>query len=189
VDDNGGALTVDNAGTFAVQLSGNGLTALQLIDNTVVTHDAVASSAGNQLMLEARTTNPTAVANGDAVRGMGDDQGRVVTSPHSPRDLVGIQQTNLANTTETTIVTAAASTFHDVMCLTLHNGGAALNQVTIRDSTAGTTRFVLQLAADGGGTVIQPGVPIPQATVNNNWTAQASVTGDVDISVIYIKRT
>jgi len=35
VDDGGGALTVDNAGTFAVQVDGSALTALQLIDNTV----------------------------------------------------------------------------------------------------------------------------------------------------------
>ncbi len=154
-----------------------------------VAHDAPV--AGNPVLIagEARTTNGTAVGDGDAVRLMCDDQGRVITSPHSPRDLVNIQQTNLPNTTETTIVTAAASTFHDLVGLTVHNGAAALNQVTIRDSTAGTTRFVLQLAADGGGTVLTPCVPIPQATVNNNWTAQASVSGDVDITAIYIKRT
>lgn len=35
IDDNGGALTVDNAGTFAVQVDGAALTALQLIDDTV----------------------------------------------------------------------------------------------------------------------------------------------------------
>lgn len=180
---------VTNAGTFATQESGAALTALQLIDNVVVTHDATVSAAGNQMMGSALTTNPTAVATGDAVRIMCDDQGRVVTSPHSVRDLVGIQQTNLANQTETTIVTAAASTFHDIVGFTIHNGGSALNQVTIRDSTAGTTRFVFQLAADGGGTVFTPCVPIPQATVNNNWTAQASVTGDVDITALYIKRT
>lgn len=40
VDDNGGALTVDNAGTFAVQVDGAALTALQLIDNIVLAEDA-----------------------------------------------------------------------------------------------------------------------------------------------------
>jgi len=43
VDDNGGALTVDNAGTFAVQVDGNALTALQLIDDIVHSGDAVLS--------------------------------------------------------------------------------------------------------------------------------------------------
>jgi hypothetical protein len=35
VDDGGGSFTVDNAGTFAVQVDGGALTALQLIDNPV----------------------------------------------------------------------------------------------------------------------------------------------------------
>ncbi len=189
-NDSTGVITVDGTitanagtGTMTVDLGANNDVQGQ------VAHDAAVS--GNPVTVggEARTTNPTAVGDGDSVRIMCDDQGRVITSPHAPRDLVNIQQTNLANTSETTIVTAAVSTFHDLVGLTVHNGGAALNQVTIRDSTAGTTRFVLQLAADGGGTVLAPCVPIPQATVNNNWTAQASVTGDVDITAIYIKRT
>jgi hypothetical protein len=37
VSDAGGALTVDNGGTFAVQVDGNALTALQLIDDPVAT--------------------------------------------------------------------------------------------------------------------------------------------------------
>ncbi len=161
-------------------------------DNQVhgtIAHDGVAGDNPVFIGGRASNTNPTAVANADVCQLMVDVQGRVITSPHSPRALVNIQQTNLANTTETTIVTAAASTFHDLLLLSLHNAGAALNQVTIRDSTTGTTRFVVQLAADGGGTVFQPSIPIPQATVNNNWTAQASVSGDVDITAVYIKRT
>ena len=37
IDDNGAAITVDNAGTFAVQVDGAALTALQLIDDPVAT--------------------------------------------------------------------------------------------------------------------------------------------------------
>ena len=191
VDDNGGALTVDNGGTFATQVDGAALTALQLIDDTVVTHDATVSAAGNQMMGSALTTNPTAVGTGDAVRIMCDDQGRVVTSPHSVRDLVGITHTALsATTSETTVVAAGgAGVFRDIVGITVHNGGAALNQVTIRPSTAGTAMFIFQLAADGGGTVFTPPVPIPQTTANNVWSAQCSVSGDVDITMLYIDRT
>jgi hypothetical protein len=40
VTDNSGALTVDNAGTFAVQVDGSALTALQLIDDAIYADDA-----------------------------------------------------------------------------------------------------------------------------------------------------
>lgn len=39
---------VTNAGTFAVQVDGDALTALQLIDDTVATHDSAAVSKGQQ---------------------------------------------------------------------------------------------------------------------------------------------
>lgn len=41
IDDNGSSITVDNAGTFAVQVDGDALTALQLIDDIVQEEDAV----------------------------------------------------------------------------------------------------------------------------------------------------
>ena len=44
VGDAGGSLTVDNAGTFAVQVDGAALTALQLIDNIVLAEDAAHGS-------------------------------------------------------------------------------------------------------------------------------------------------
>lgn len=50
VDDNGSALTVDNAGTFAVQEDGAALTALQLIDDIVQTEDAAHGSGDNGIM-------------------------------------------------------------------------------------------------------------------------------------------
>lgn len=42
VDDNGSSITVDNAGTFAVQVDGAALTALQLIDDPVATDGSAA---------------------------------------------------------------------------------------------------------------------------------------------------
>lgn len=51
VDDNGGALTVDNAGTFAAQIDGAALTALQLIDDPVFADDAAFTLATSKTMV------------------------------------------------------------------------------------------------------------------------------------------
>lgn len=72
VTDNGGALTVDNGGTFAVQVDGAALTALQLLDDTVFADDAAftvgtskVSMAGFQAV--AHGSNPDAADALDAV--------------------------------------------------------------------------------------------------------------------------
>jgi hypothetical protein len=189
IQDGGNSITVDNAGTFAVQAT------LQASTNTQeVVGDAAhgAAVAGNPLLLagEARTTTPTAVDNGDAVRLQADDQGRLVTSPLAPRDLVTQQKTTItSSTSETTIVTAQASTFLDLQMLILSNSSATQTEVTIRDSTAGTTRLIVSLAADGGGAVIPFAVPLPQATVNNNWTAQcADSVASIEITAVCVQR-
>ena len=54
------------------------------------------------------------------------------------------------------------------------NESATETRVDIRDSTAGTIRYSIDLAADGGGAIVALPVPLTQATANNNWTAQLS---------------
>jgi hypothetical protein len=153
------------------------------------THGAAVSSEPVVIAGEARTTTPTAVDDGDVVRIQCDDQGRVVTSPLAPRDLVLHNQITLTNTTETTLIAAAASTFHDIVTLAASNTSATKVRVDIRDSTTGTVRWSMSLAADGGGFVLNLPVPLTQAAVNNNWTAQlsGSVT-DVRVMAVAVKR-
>ena len=137
--------------------------------------DAVAA-AGNPVSigLTARTTNRTAVADGNNVRAAADDMGRQVVITGQVRDLIGQQHTQIASSAaETTIITAIASTFCDLVQLVITNQTATAVNVTIKDSTAGTTRMIIALAASGGA-VIPFTRPIPQATVNNNWTATLS---------------
>ena len=76
---------VTNAGTFATQLTGGGLTALQLLDNTIVAHDAVISgSTGVSIIgFQARSTEPTAVASADATRGTATLLGKQITLPYA----------------------------------------------------------------------------------------------------------
>lgn len=65
-----GTATVDNGGTFAVQVDGDALTALQLIDNVVYTHDAAGGTAvGNMAMAQRDDevgSTATTSADGDA---------------------------------------------------------------------------------------------------------------------------
>lgn len=139
-----------------------------------VAHDG--PDSGNPIKVggQARTTNRTAVANGDRSDFICDDMGRQVVVSGQVRDLIAIQHTQIASSAaETTIMSAVASTFLDLTMLILTNQTGTAVNVTIKDSTGGTTRMVIALAANGGAVIPFPR-PVPQATVNNNWTATLS---------------
>lgn len=172
VDDNGSSLTVDGSVTVTQSTAAN-LNA-QVVGPAA--DDAAISGNPVSVGLHARTTNRTAVADGDVVRAMGDKLGRTVTAAHQVRALISHQHTQIASSSaETTIATAGgAGVFHDLISLVLTNQTATAVNVTLRDSTAGTTRMIIALAPNGGA-VITPSAPIPQlAAANNNWTAQLS---------------
>lgn len=201
VTDNGGALTIDDGGsTISVDDGGGALT----VDGTVtanagtgtrtvagdVAHDAADSGNPVGQGLSARTTNPTAVADGDRVRAIADDIGRQVVVPFGVRDLIDHQLTQIVNSTsETTIVTApGAGVFADLLCLVITNQTATPVAVTIKDATGGTNRMRYALHANGGVVLMFP-APVPQkAGANNNWTATLSVnTVAVDIFALFVK--
>lgn len=165
VDDGGGALTVDNGGTFAVQAESSG----------DVAHDAADSGNPVKIGAQARTTLPSAVADADRVNLIADDVGRLITRSQAPRDLVTHNTITLSNTTETTLLSAGgAGVFLDIVSLVITNTSSTAVRVDIRDSTSGTVRWSIMLAADGGGVVFNPPLPLTQGTANNNWTAQLS---------------
>lgn len=78
-----GSHAVTNAGTFVTQIDGAALTALQLIDNSHVNHDAAVVAGVNQIGLDARSADPTAVATGDATRALATLIGKQVTIPYA----------------------------------------------------------------------------------------------------------
>lgn len=135
----------------------------------------------------ARTANPAAVTDGQVANVMLDKLGKQVTVS-ALRELVGIQQTTIASsTTETTIVTAVASTFCDLTSLTITNSSGTATLVTLKDAIAGTTRAVYAIAANGGITIpFNP--PLPQAAVNTAWTITCGTSVDsLYISATYVK--
>lgn len=170
---------VTNAGTFAVQAASAGDVA------------AAQNDSGNPIKIGGvgKTSNPAAVADGQRVNGLFDKLGKQVVAG-SIRDLKGIQQTIITSSiSETTIVTAVASTFLDVYGLIITNTSASACKVTIKDATAGTTRAVFNVpAGDTRGFMLPESAAIPQAVVNNNWTATCgtSVTS-IEITALYVK--
>ena len=142
-----------------------------------IAHDT--GDSGNPVKIGGvgRTTNPTAVTNADRVNATFDDLGRQVVVLSNVRDLVdtAVNASAITNTTETVIVAATASTFHDVVAIVISNSSAVATLVQIRDVAAGTV--IMNIYSPAGSTVgVSLPHPIPQATVNTDWTAQAVTT-------------
>lgn len=152
---------------------------------------AAATDAGNPVKIggQARTTNPTAVTDGQRVNATFDKLGKQVVVP-AIRILKGVQQTTITSSTaETTIITADATQFCDLYGLVITNTSATVCKVTIKDATAGTTRMSFEIpATDTRGFTVDAGSAVPQAAVNNNWTATCgtSVAG-IEITAMYVK--
>ena len=124
----------------------------------------------------AITALPTAATATNFTNAVSDKFGRQVVVAGTIRDLVGTQTTTIsASTSETTIVTAAASTFNDITALVCSNTSATAARIDFRDTTAGSVLFSVYVpAGDVRGVAFQR--PVPQTTVNTNWTAQSSAS-------------
>jgi hypothetical protein len=138
----------------------------------------------------AKTALPTAATDGNLTGLMLDKFGRQVALVSTIRDLVGTQTTTIsASTTETTIVTAAASVFNDLIMLIVTNTSTATTtRIDFRDTTGGAVLF--SLISIGGQQPVGFALPtpIPQTSVNTNWTAQcATSTTDIRIYAVFAK--
>lgn len=159
---------------------------------TVGSKDATAASVPASAFYQgliAKTALPTATSDGQLTGEMGDKFGRQVVLPGTVRDLIGTQTTTIsASTSETTIVTAAASVFNDLLMLICSNTSATAARIDFRDTTAGTVLFSIYVPAGDVRGFSLGGVVIPQTSVNTNWTAQssASVT-DLRIYAVFAK--
>jgi hypothetical protein len=155
-----------------------------------VAHDA--ADAGNPVGvgLQARTTNPTAVADADRVRAIADKVGRQVVVVSQVRDLVTQATVVVSTTTETTIIAAGgAGVFHDVAAIVIFNRSTGSVQVRIRDATGGAHIWAPQLPPSGGWAMAFP-TPWKQGAANNNWTVELGTAAtDVTVSLQCVKNT
>lgn len=167
-------------------------------DNTAFTVNATSSgvtASGSSLTASpvtegglAKTANPTAVADGQVVNALFDKLGKQVVVG-SVRDLKVNQITTItASTSETTVLTAVASTFLDVYGCIVTNTSATAVTVAFKDSTSGTTQFNVAVpAGDTRGFMLPEGGAIKQGTVNNNWSATTQSVSSVIITMLAVK--
>lgn len=140
--------------------------------------------------LQARTSNPSAATEGNTVGAIADKLGRQVVVIGNVRDNKGNQVTTItSSTSETTVVTAVASTFLDVYGCIVTNSSATATNVTFKDSTAGTTQYQIYVpAGETRGFMLPSSDAFKQTTVNNNWTATCGTSvASVVITMLYVK--
>jgi len=179
-----GSHAVTNAGTFATQVDGDALTALQLIDNPIVAHDAAASGSTGVDMVGAIATNSvegiTQVANADATRVAADLNGVLLTrNATTLEELVSTSQTVTATTsTAATNFGAGGAGIHNyVTSVTIYNSSATDTFVRLQAGSGGADIWVLPAPATGGTTMnFDP--PLRQNTANQAlyFAAGAAVT-------------
>lgn len=177
--------TVVGTGTFAVQAAQSGT---WTVGSNSATGSAVPANAFYDGLL-AKTSNPTAASDGNLTGALADKLGKQVVVG-SIRDLKGNQFTTItSSTSETTVVTAVASTFLDVYGVIVENTSATASKVTFKDSTGGTTQFEIYVpAGDTRGFMLPESAAFKQTTVNTNWTATCGTSvASIVISMLYVK--
>src|SRR3990172_2908348 len=191
------------SGDTAVTLDGESVvvtaTNLDVRDLTSASDSVAAVSAGDVAHDGVDSGNPvsvggiarsalTSVAALDRVKAIFDLQGRQIVRANVPRGLRIKNTITLTSTTETTLLAAAAATFHDLTKLWICNTSATAVRVDFRDTTAGSVLFSWYVPAGQSVGFTDSNDPIEQTTVNTAWTAQlsAAVT-DVRIFAAAVK--
>lgn len=147
-----------------------------------------ATASGNPVLVGgvAKTAQPTARTDGQIVAPLLDKVGRGVMRQGQIRDLVDLNaQVTIANTTETTVVSAIASTFNDLQSIDLagtitFSGSPTEAYLVLRDVAAGTVRWSYSIPVAGGSFNYARnwmGSELKQNTVNTAWTAQIVFVG------------
>jgi hypothetical protein len=160
---------VTNAGTFAVQVDGAALTALQLIDNPVVVDDAAFTPATSSVMMagfEADEASTDSVDEGDAgAARMTLDRKQIVTpQPHTQGGLSIFRSIDL-DETEEDIKTSAGQLYGWY----IFNASTSIRYVKFYNLTAANTTV-------GSSTPILT-IPVPAATSGGVGFSMQSALG------------
>ncbi len=152
---------------------------------------AGASLTANPLTIGAlaRTSPPTAVSNAQVVNAQSSIYGEHIIRL-SLRETKGNQNTTITSSTgETTIVTADATYKLDLYGLVLTNTSGTGTKVTIKDSTAGTTRFIIYVPPnDTRGFMLPSCDGHKQNAANNNWTATCGTSvADLVVTAMFVQ--
>lgn len=164
-------------------------TALDYTIDSISVSQVSGSINSTQIQGLARQTNPTAVADGAAVKASFDDLGRQVIVPHQVRDLVTTAYTAVTTGTEASLIAAGGSgVFLDLIQIVAANTSDGTVSLDFRDATAGGIVFSVQCPASAT-TGFVPAVPYPQNVANLPWTVDMNdvSTTTVNVSALFIK--
>ena len=202
VDDNGSALTVDNGGTFVVQEDGAALTALQLIDDTVLVLGTAtyteAASKGNlvgavrndDLATLADTDNEVAPLQVNANGAL-----YVCAAASEEKRASGVAAGGAPGTDD--IIAAVADRKIRILALALFATSATTNNVFLDNADNDllfNTGNPLPLSIDADGDTVagfvlpyNPGGWCESDTVNEAITLNTSAAQDIGYAVTYIE--
>jgi fibronectin-binding autotransporter adhesin len=148
-----------------------------------VAHDAAV--AGNPVLIAVRanTNEPTAVAAGDATHLWADLFGRLVTIPGHPNPETPVT-VNATSSGNTTVIASPGASLSLYICkVSVHNRDAANVVVTLQDGTGGTARWRAELAAEGGGSLIDFGARGWKLTADTLLNVNLGGASSVDVNV------
>lgn len=171
------AIAASVAGTLTVDLGANN----DVVASGAAAHDAAVS--GNPVLtgLEARSTAPTAVGDGDAVRALATILGKQVVMPYALPAQFWSYAAASGGITDTTGVTAKAAAGAGVVNYITHvsavNGHETVDtDVQIRDGASGTVLW-RSFAKAGGGGISEKFDPPLKGTANTLVEVANGTTG------------
>ena len=138
-------------------------------------------SAKTQLV--ARQTNQTAASDAADTFASADDLGRALTRVQA-RDLIATAYATVTNITETTLLAAAASTFHDLLWIKLSNQSGAAVNVALRSSTGGTIVDTFSIPANSTVGYNVASTPLKANESASSWTFQNTASDDSTTTIV-----
>jgi hypothetical protein len=187
--DASGHLKVVNAGTFAVQVDGDALTALQLLDNVVYTHDAAGGTAVGNMMMSQRDdeVGSTAISTADGdVQSLRSNQFgelKVTQVPDSTSEFK-YAVINAASGDNTIVAAAGAGVKIRVLSYVIVSGGTGNARF---ESAAGGTALtgIMPLVANTG---VSAGFnPAGWFETADNALLNLEATADMDGHLTYVE--
>ena len=157
----------------------DGVLSLGIIDDWDATHDSAASADGPQLMAAYDATKPTAVADGDAVRVLADEYGRLLSGVEKTRWQAVYDSADASGEGEA-VHASAASTIIVVESYIISSDTELWVKLQEEDSTALTGKYWLK--AGGGVAITLPDKAPLILGVDSDLEVIAEGAGDISVS-------
>lgn len=159
------------------------------IASSITQNVTLAGVTDSTIVYQARTTLPTAVADGADVRPKADKLGRGLTRL-TARELLVTAYATLSTGTETTLATATAGGYLDLIQIIAANTSTAAQQIDLRAVSAGNIVLSLFIPANAtAGAVLSS--PWPQDATGNAWTVDGpdNTNSSILVSALFSKES